>query len=102
MLKKKKKLNFAKEEFSLILKKIKNNNGINSKFKKKLGIQLYNNKNFINLIKIRDDLSKKKNLPKNWILKDEEIITIIKNKSFHTIKKNKIFLKIKLKILLIY
>ena len=84
------------------MKKIKNNNGINSKFKKKLGIQLYNNKNFINLIKIRDDLSKKKNLPKNWILKDEEIITIIKNKSFHTIKKNKIFLKIKLKILLIY
>ena len=91
LLKKEKKLNFAKEEFSLILKKIKNNNGINSKFKKKLGIQLYNNKNFINLIKIRDDLSKKKNLPKNWILKDEEIITIIKNKSFHTIKKNKIF-----------
>jgi len=91
LLKKEKKLNFAREEFSLILKKIKNNNGINSKFKKKLSIQLYNNKNFINLIKIRDDLSKKKNLPKNWILKDEEIIALIKNKSFHIIKKNKIF-----------
>ena len=69
LLKKEKKLNFAKEEFSLILKKIKNNNGINSKFKKKLGIQLYNNKNFINLIKIRDDLSKKKKLTKKLDIK---------------------------------
>ena len=51
----------TKEEFNLILNKIKNNNGINSKFKKKLGNQIYKNQNFLKLIKLRDKKSQKEN-----------------------------------------
>jgi ribonuclease D len=90
-LKKNKKLNFAKEEFDLILNKIKNNNGINSKFKKKLGNQIYKNQNFLKLIKLRDKKSQKENLPKNWVIKDEDIISMIKNKKYHSLKKNNFF-----------
>lgn len=100
LLKKYKKHNFAKEEFLSIIKKIKNNNGINSKFKKKLGFQLYNNKNFLKIVQMRDNLAKKKNLPKNWILKDEDIISMIKNRSYELLKKNKIFTQDQIKIII--
>ena len=100
LLKKYKKHNFTKEEFLSIIEKIKNNNGINSKFKKKLSFQLYNNKNFLKIVQMRDDLAKKKNLPKNWILKDEDIISMIKNKSYELLKKNKIFTQNQIKIII--
>ena len=100
LLKKYKKHNFAKEEFLSIIKKIKNNNGINSKFKKKLGFQLYNNKNFLKIVQMRDNLAKKKNLPKNWILKDEDIISMIKNRSYELLKKNKTFTQDQIKIII--
>ena len=90
-LKKFKKLNFAKEEFKSLIKNIRFNKGINSKFKKKLKFQIYKSKEFQKILEIRDKKSKIKNLPKNWILKDENIISIIKNKKFDTIKKNKYF-----------
>lgn len=93
LLKKQKKINFAKEEFKILYKRIKYNNGINSKFKKKLGLQICKNKNFFNLIKFRNEKSKEKNLPKNWIIKDEDIISIIKNKKLDYINKNKFFSK---------
>tara|TARA_B100000963_G_scaffold360579_1_gene391970 strand:+ start:2678 stop:3730 length:1053 start_codon:yes stop_codon:yes gene_type:complete len=86
-----KKISFAREEFDTLIKNIKNSKGINSKFKKKLGFQIYENKEFLKILEIRDKKSKIKNLPKNWILKDENIISIIKNKKFDTIKKNKYF-----------
>ena len=90
-LKKFKKLDFVKEEFNLFLKNIKKNKGINAKFKKKLGFQIYKKKEFTNFLKIRDNKSKIKNLPKNWILKDDDIILMIKKKKFDFIKKNKFF-----------
>lgn len=93
LLSKFKKLNFAKEEFKLLIQNIKNNKGINSKFKKKLGFQIYKNKEFIKFLKLRDDKSKDKNLPKNWILKDDDIISMIKTKKYNIIKKNKFFSK---------
>ena len=90
-LKKFKKLAFAKEEFKALIENIKNNRGINSKFKKKLGFQIYNNKEFHKILEIRDQKSKIKNLPKNWILKDEDIIAMIKSKKIDLLKKNKFF-----------
>ena len=91
VLKKFKKLNFAKEEFKALIENIKNNRGINSKFKKKLGFQIYNNKEFHKILEIRDCKSKIKNLPKNWILKDEDIIIMIKTKKTDILKKNRYF-----------
>lgn len=88
---KQKKLNFAKEEFKIFKDKIVNNNGLNSKFKKKLDIEIYKNKNFLELIRIRDNISKKKDMPKNWILKDEEIIQLIKKKVNNKQAQNKFF-----------
>ena len=79
-LKKFKKLDFVNEEFNLIYDNIKNNNGINSKFKKKLVHQIYKNRQFYKFLKIREEKSKIKDLPKNWVLKDEDIIKIIKTK----------------------
>ncbi len=93
LLKKNKKINFFIEELSLILKKIKKGNLINSKFKKKLHYKYYKNSSLIKFLKIRDDKSKIKNLPKNWILKDEDIISMIKNKNLKLLKKNKYFSK---------
>src|SRR6056300_830458 len=93
ILQKKKKINFIKEENKLILQKIKNNKGLNSKFKKKLDPKIYNSLPFINFLKIRDNKDKIENLPKNWVLKDEEIISIIKTKDNSKIRKNKFFTK---------
>ena len=92
-LKKFKKLSFAKEEFNTLVLNIKESKGINSKFKKKLGLQIYKSKDFHKILEIRDKKSKINNLPKNWVLSDEEIITMIKRKKFDILKKNKFFLK---------
>ncbi len=92
-LKKFKKLSFAKEEFQSLIKNIRSNVGINSKFKKKLRLQIYKSKEFHKILEIRDKKSKINNLPKNWILNDEEIIAMIKTKKFNSLKKNKYFLK---------
>ena len=92
-LKKFKKLGFAKEEFKAIAKNISESKGINSKFKKKIGIQIYKSKEFHKILQIRDKKSKINNLPKNWVLSDEEIIAMIKTKKFNILKKNKYFSK---------
>ncbi len=91
VLKKLKKFTYAKEEFKFLIKNIKNNRGINSKFKKKLGFQIYNNIEFHKILEIRDQKSKIKDLPKNWILKDEDIIAMIKTKKISILNKNKYF-----------
>ena len=92
-LKRLKKLSFAKEEFIALAKNIKESKGINSKFKKKLGLQIYKSKEFHKILEIRDKKSIINNLPKNWVLNDEEIIAMIKRKKFDILKKNKYFLK---------
>ena len=92
-LKKFKKLNFAKEEFQSLIKNIRGCKNINSKFKKKLVFQVYKSKEFCKILEIRDKKSKIKNLPKNWILNDEEIVNMIKTKKTDILKKNKFFSK---------
>ena len=92
-LKKFKKLSFAKEEFQSLIKSISGSKGVNSKFKKKLGIQICKSKEFHKILEIRNKKSIINNLPKNWVLNDEEIITMIKRKKFDILKKNKYFLK---------
>ena len=101
-LKRFKKLSYAKEEFATLAKNIKESKGINSKFKKKLGLQIYKSKEFHKILEIRDKKSKINNLPKNWVLNDEEIITMIKTKKFNTLKKNKYFLKNEKKNIIIF
>ena len=56
-------------------------------------MQIYKSKDFHKILEIRDKKSKINNLPKNWVLSDEEIIAMIKRKKFDAIKKNKFFLK---------
>ena len=92
-LKKFKKLSFAKEEFQSLIESISGSKGVNSKFKKKLGIQICKSKEFHKILEIRNKKSIINNLPKNWVLNDEEIITMIKRKKFDILKKNKYFLK---------
>ena len=92
-LKKFKKLSFAKEEFQSLIESISGSKGVNSKFKKKLGIQICKSKEFHKILEIRNKRSIINNLPKNWVLNDEEIITMIKRKKFDILKKNKYFLK---------
>ena len=101
-LKKFKKLSFAKEEFKALAKNIKESKGINSKFKKKLGLQIYKSKEFHKILEIRDKKSKINNLPKNWVLNDEEIIAMIKTKKFNILKKINIFQKMKKKYYYIF
>tara|TARA_B100000886_G_scaffold34695_2_gene21638 strand:+ start:3076 stop:4134 length:1059 start_codon:yes stop_codon:yes gene_type:complete len=100
LLKKQKKINFINEEFNLLIKKIKKKDGINSKFKKKLGQQICKNINFLKLIKLRDKKGMEKNLPKNWIISDDDIIAMIKSKKLFSLKKNKFFEKKEIKILI--
>ena len=61
-LKKFKKLGFAKEEFKAIAKNISESKGINSKFKKKIGIQIYKSKEFHKILQIRDKKSKQSSI----------------------------------------
>ena len=81
-------MKFANEEFTFLVKNIKNNKGINSKFRKKLGFQICNLKEFFIFLSIRESKGKIENLPKNWILKDEDIITMIKTRKIEILKKN--------------
>src|SRR6056300_284759 len=92
--------NLVKKYFNINLNKKKNKKSLNSKFKKKLDTKIYNSLPFINFLKIRDNKAKIENLPKNWVLKDEEIISIIKTKDNSKIRKNKFFTKIEKKDLI--
>lgn len=48
-------------------------------YKKKLGDEIFSNKKFIRLIDFRERISKKLNLPKNWVFSDKDILRNIKN-----------------------
>jgi len=87
-LKKKKKLTFVKEEFDYFNKNIKKNNGINTKFRKSLDKNIYLNSNFLDILKIRENEAIKRNMPKNWIIKDETLIKLIKINNLNDLKKN--------------
>jgi ribonuclease D len=57
-------------------------------FKKKLGNDILKNKKFIKIINFRNKIAKKKNLPKNWVFSDKEIISNIKNEGNFINSKN--------------
>ena len=48
-------------------------------YKRKLGDEIFSNKKFIKLIDLREKISKKLNLPKNWVFSDKDILRNIKN-----------------------
>ncbi len=57
-------------------------------FKKKLGNNILNNKNFIKIISLRNKIAQKINLPKNWVFSDKDIIRNLKNEKTSIISKN--------------
>ncbi len=57
--------------------------------RKKINSDSINNKEFQNLLLTREEMAQKKNLPKNWVFKDDEISNVIKNKDYSSIKNNK-------------
>lgn len=71
-----------------------------SGIRKKINNETIHNKKFQNLLTIRDDIARKKNLPKNWIFKDELISNIIKKKEYNCIKNNKNLTELEKKVLI--
>ena len=57
-------------------------------YKKKLGNNISGNNKFTKIISLRNKIAKKKNLPKNWVLSDKEIIKNIKNDKISIYSKN--------------
>ena len=86
-LKKNKNLNFFSEEMNNIhfISDLISSSTIRKKINHK-NIKL---KQFQDLLQFRDILAKEKNIPKNWIFKDEDINNIIENKNYLNLKKNK-------------
>lgn len=85
-LKKNKNLKFFYEE----MENLNNTNKIlsTSAIRKKLSSQTINKNKFQQLLKIRENIASSKNLPKNWIFKDDRIHDIIKKQNFKDIKEN--------------
>lgn len=92
-LKKQKKIKIYFEEMSNYLKKNYHENFINNKLKKELNYKLYTSNIFEHLLKIRSNIAKKNNLPKNWVLSDESIIKLIKNSNNHLLNESKVLSK---------
>jgi ribonuclease D len=67
------------------------NNEYSIIYKNKLGKDLYLNKNLKKIINYRNQIAKNKNIPKNWVLSDKNIINLIKNKN-NKIKSDKLSL----------
>ena len=57
-------------------------------YKKKLGVNIFNNKKFTKIIRFRNKIAEKINLPKNWVFSDKEIIRNIKNQEISIVSKN--------------
>lgn len=98
ILKKNQNLLFFNEEMKSLnaSNKIISSSGI----RKKINNETIHNKKFQNLLTIRDDIARKKNLPKNWIFKDELISNIIKKKEYNCIKNNKNLTELEKKVLI--
>lgn len=98
ILKENQNLLFFNEE----MKSLNTSNKIisSSGIRKKINNETIHNKKFQNLLTIRDDIARKKNLPKNWIFKDELISNIIKKKEYNCIKNNKNLTELEKKVLI--
>jgi len=87
ILKKNKNIKFFNEEMSNI--NIKSNILSTSLIRKKFNNRSISLNTFQELLKIRENFAKQKNIPKNWIFRDESILNIIKNNKYNNIIKNK-------------
>lgn len=56
--------------------------------RKKISYHNIKQKKFQNILKFRNEIAQKKNIPKNWIFKDDNITNIIENKKFFVINNN--------------
>ena len=88
--------------FNEEMKSLNSSNKIisSSGIRKKINSKTIHNKKFQNLLTLRDDIARKKNLPKNWIFKDELISNIIKTKEYNNIKNNKNLTDLEKKVLI--
>ena len=86
-LKKNKNLEFFNEEMNNI--NVISNLISSSAIRKKINHQNIKLKQFQDLLKFREKIAKQKNIPKNWVFKDEDINNIIENKNYLNLKKNK-------------
>ena len=86
-LKKNKNLQFFNEEMNNI--NVISNLISSSAIRKKINHQNIKLKQFQDLLKFREKIAKQKNIPKNWVFKDEDINNIIENKNYLNLKKNK-------------
>ena len=86
ILKKNKNLEYFREE----MEQINNKNEVisSSILRKKINNETIAKKNFQKLMQLREKIACSKNLPKNWIFQDEQILNIIKNHDFEKIVKN--------------
>jgi ribonuclease D len=57
-------------------------------YKKKLGNDIFSNRKFIRLIDFRERISKKLNLPKNWVFSDKDILRNIKSEKISITSKH--------------
>jgi ribonuclease D len=57
-------------------------------YKKKLGNDIFSNRKFIRLIDFRERVSKKLNLPKNWVFSDKDILRNIKSEKISITSKH--------------
>ena len=60
---------------------------ISSTLKKNIDKNILDNKEFKKILWIRHSISEKKNLPKNWVLNDNDIVKLLHSKSDNILKK---------------
>lgn len=98
ILKKNKNLEYFREE----MQQINNKNEVisSSILRKKINNETIAKKNFQKLMQLRETIASRKNLPKNWIFQDEQMLNIIKNHDFEKIVKNKHLTKNEKKIII--
>lgn len=97
-LKKNKNLNFFYEEMNSLknVKKILSTSFI----RKRINSQTIKKKIFQKLLLSRENIASNKNIPKNWVFKDEQLLNMINNKNFDEIKKNKNLISSEKKLLI--
>ena len=88
ILYKTKKIKYFNEEMDIFKKNATNVLKLSSILKRNININILENKQFKNILMIRNMISKKKNLPKNWVLSDNDIIKLLNSKNNNILKKN--------------
>jgi len=83
-----KKLKFFKEEMNIFQENAINPIKVSSALKRNIDKNIIERKDFKKILWIRHIISKEKNLPKNWVLNDNDIIRLLSSKNDYILKKN--------------